>query len=206
MVVVAAPVMDTPTIISSWAAKIVDEYARRKGYETIPLFGPLANSFSLLFINSNIFFYYGHGTKDSLIGEFIFLPMVSTLNVDRLRDKIVFTMACNSGKELGRLAVEKGAKCYLGAVTEMYAAFPASDRNYLDDWIYLQTIIPIGLLNGDTAGEAYNKYVSESLRYAKIYEDGYSNHTLPNGDYYAYTTRSNADNYILLGDPTVKIK
>ena len=57
--------------------------------------------------------FWDHGNKDSLVGNDR-NALVDAKNAYLLKDKEIFTLACLSSKELGRLAVKEGALLWQG--------------------------------------------------------------------------------------------
>lgn len=104
-------------------------------------------------------FYFGHGLKDRLGDFFIYiLPIISKRNVHWFKDKIIYTMACDSSQELGKFAIERGVRAYFGQTKKYYAFQPSLNYKYLNDWYDLIISIPKYLMCGDSCFMALQKY------------------------------------------------
>lgn len=80
-------------------------------------------------------FLNGHGNQEVVFGH-IDKPILDKDNVNLTNDKIVYALACDSLVKLGKLAVEKGAKAYIGYKDEFMwvgdpskSAIPDKDKN-----------------------------------------------------------------------------
>lgn len=147
--------------------------------------------------------YLGHGDADRLFGQLpvgLVSPLVDLLNAGVLRDKIVVTIACRTGLELGP---RSPARVYLGSRSWMYVAFPSEEHNYMEDYIDTWVQIPRALAEGKTAGEAYAAYADRVVRYLSLY-DGHPE--WPNGVVYRKNLYENLAYYGLWGNPSAKLE
>lgn len=209
-ILIVSPLIDIPTTISSEAALRLAEWCKTQGAKVQTLFGWTPNMIGFwlsLFGNPKIISYWGHGAETELFGSDIFFGMVTLGNADWLNGRITHAMACLSAKQLGDEVIKRGGVCYYGSTEEMIAAFPEAEHNYLEDWVDAQTAIPkylitILLKNGSITTtdlqEAYSRYLAKSQEYIAAYKQGYSDGTLPNGDWYAESFSQNSQYYKLI--------
>ena len=102
----------------------------------------------------------GHGDDEIVLGNDG--PIVDGDNIDLLKEKIVHAMSCSSAKKLGKTAVEKGVKAYVG-YNEPYLAPRMDDKisNPLKDSTAALFLDPAfiaqkALANNKTPSEAVN--------------------------------------------------
>ncbi|MBQ3440948.1 hypothetical protein IJG27_01385 [Candidatus Saccharibacteria bacterium] len=117
----------------------------------------------------------GHGDYDFVLGDYE--KILDKENVALLKGKTVHAMSCSSAKELGVLAVQSGAKAYLG-YDEPFLAPRMKDKvsNPLKDGTAKLFLDPAfitqkALLNGKAPGEAvelahkeYDRSIVKALR------------------------------------------
>jgi len=154
-------------------------------------------------INPSVFVaYFGHGDADRLFGQLpigLAIPLVDLLNMGVLREKVVYTIACRTGLDLGK---KVPARAYLGSESWMYVALPAPEHNYMEDYIDTWIQIPQVLAEGKTVREAYQAYEEKVRYYLSLYE---AHPEWPNVDVYAKNLRENLIYYRLYGDPNARI-
>ncbi len=86
---------------------------------------------------------------------------------DLLKSKIVYSLACNSAKELGRSCVKKGTKAYVGYEDNyIFARDSNKTCRPLDDelaspCLVSSATIPLEILKGKTAKEACDKSMEQ---------------------------------------------
>lgn len=209
-ILLIAPLIDIPTITSNLLAYDLLAYLGRDNikdkFDVDLLWGLGANRLSFDFYTKfkkyDLVMYVGHGTKNNLKGEHLFGSIINKNNISRLKDSIVLTMACSSAAELGRVAIQKGVKAYIGGEDLIYASYPEKERNYLDDWrdeygTYFKEVI-----DGKNVYEAYRDFQRKMTHYIKIYdmEGEYRNF-----DWYKESALHNQKITILLGDPNAKL-
>ena len=205
-ILVIAPLMDIPTSISSVAVDELVKWLKEKGVDFKILFGLQANrptfNWNMLF-DKNIrgVFYYGHGSEARLLGTHLFFSLVDLLNNGKLREKIVYTMACLTGVTLGPDSVLKGCRTWYGHRTFYYANFIEPEHNYLADWIETVNEIPKQLVLGKTTGEALRLYKQKISSFIAQYEKA----NWPNADWYIRSAISNRDFQTLFGDPNARL-
>lgn len=206
-ILLISPLMDIPTITSNLAVAEILEYAKTKLNTDIELlFGLKANriffDFTTTFRKFDAIIYFGHGRENSLAGNHIFWSMINRNNVYKTRDTPYSVMACHSAAGLGKYAVKNGTKAYFGSTEEKYAFFPEKERDFLADWIILETTVPKLIMDGKTFGEAYKAFIERCNYFLELYQAniGYKNY-----DWYYDALKHNRDVTILLGDPDTKI-
>lgn len=105
-------------------------------------------------------FFNGHGSADSIFGQNGEMVVSTVLNAEKLAGKIVFARACQSAKKLGKAAVEKGAKAYLGYKEDFVFLFDKDkEEKPLEDEtasLFLEPSNRVAevLIQGGSAGEA----------------------------------------------------
>jgi hypothetical protein len=207
MILIITPLNDIATGISINAGKELERFCieNKISYKTLTVMQAYRAIFesTLLFSkNIDLIAYYGHGVEDGLFGQHYLSKMLDVRNNRLLKDKIIFTMACWTGNELGPNTIEKGAKSYFGHGNWYYGAITNSEHSYFEDWIDYVTIIPKELLRGKTTGEALFSYKNLIGEYLNKYED---NRYL-DWDWYTYTAKSNLNYFKLFGDRNIKLE
>lgn len=110
--------------------------------------------------NTVLAIFNGHGSADSIFGQGGELVVSTVLNADLLKGKIVFARACQSAKKLGKKAVAKGAKAYLGYKEDFVFLFDRDkEKTPLEDTTAVLFLEPSNkvaevLVAGGTTGEA----------------------------------------------------
>jgi len=117
--IITAPLFDQATRYSHECAKEVVEFLKGRGEDYIFLEREDAVRESVeLVLRENpeaYYFFSDHGREDSLIGNDS-RPIIDMDNVELLKNRDNYTIACLSGKILGKEAKREGAKSYLGYV------------------------------------------------------------------------------------------
>lgn len=170
------PLVDIPTITSNLLAKDLLEYMDTKDDLDVDLlWDGAANRFIYNMKTSlkeyNAVFYIGHGNKDKLYGQHLFWSVINKKNIHKVKNAIIVTMACHSGKELASIAIREGARAYIGSEQLIWAHFPEKERNFLRDWrdefgSYFKAIV-----DGKSIGEALKIFQEKMDHYIKIYEE-----------------------------------
>jgi|YNPMSStandDraft_2_1061718.scaffolds.fasta_scaffold12594_3 hypothetical protein len=109
------------------------------------------------FINFN-----GHGNEDNICG-FDDKTIINQKNLQLLKNKIVYSLTCESAKKLGQEAIKKGCLCFLGYKNKFYLAYlnryqyqPKND--YLAKLFLIPSNILVNsILKGLTTDQAYKK-------------------------------------------------
>lgn len=122
---------------------------------------------TLIFLNGHgdVWTVFGHNDE----------PILDKNNIHLTADKIVYALACDSLVELGKLAVEKGAKAYIGYKDEFMwiadpskSAVPDKDKNTIPFRRACHTLIYL-LLTGVTVGESIEKTKAEYRKLIRTY-------------------------------------
>lgn len=163
-IVIISPVHDVATILSNTAARNLKEWIEKQQLDikVVHLAGPLATRLSLIFHkDASAVFYYGHGLNDRLGDLFIRLvPILDVNNIHWFKGKIVYAMACYSGRELAPHAIRKGVKAYFGQSIKYFGFMPSMSQSYWKDWYDLVNEIPKQIVLGNTAFSALQSYES----------------------------------------------
>jgi len=214
-VLVIAPLHDLPTSISNVAVSKLIDWMNRTNIKYTLLRAFAANRVSVNAVNYfnrkvselfekerfNAVFYYGHGEEDR-VGDFMMrlIPIISTNNIHKFAGMIMYTMACLTGKELARVAIENGVRAYFGQTVRYFASLNnlGTKYNFLNDWYDLVNTIPIALMKGKTAAQALNDY--ENLA-----NHLYAKYLLINSEINIEVLYSNARHLELYGNPHAKL-
>lgn len=197
-----------PTTISAEAASRSIRILKKAGHDVIELGALKALKpfflISYFFNRFDAIFYFGHGLEDMLPGQLplgLILPVLRT--GDRIRTKVIYAVACLSSKKLGRFLAPRYTRAYLGNRDYTFVAFPATERNYADDFLDTFTTPVRVLAEGDSVGTAFAEMRSRMIHYISLYERNM--HRWPNADYYAWAMRENLEGFELIGDYNAKI-
>jgi hypothetical protein len=190
---------------------LISEYLESKGFNVTRLDGFKCTRdflFLSLLDEKNLLIYAGHGVENALVGfsfpnYWIGRPFVGFDNADWLSGKIVYTIACLSGKKLAKIAIEKGAIAYFGAIDVMYVGFPM-ERNYMDDFIETWIEPIIQLINGKTVQEAYDAYIEKCNYFIELYKSNIDK--WPNADWHLHALEHNRDVFKVFGDKNATLK
>ena len=105
-------------------------------------------------------FLNGHGDEESVCGH-DYEVILDKNNVGLTKDKIVYALACDSLSELGKTAIEKGAKAYIGYRAKFMCArdpsrssSPSKDKNALPFKKACFVLIDSLIFSGNTVSEA----------------------------------------------------
>lgn len=210
-ILIVSPLHDPATVISNIATSNLVDWIkeenierRNNGFSLIQykaLTGLSANRFAL-YRNRNVdaLFYYGHGLKDRLGDFWIYLlPILDKKNIHWFKDKIIYTMACYSGKNLGQVAIKNGVKTYYGQTTPFFGFVPSLKHQYFKDWFELVNMIPISLMKGETSFSALESFESKA-------RDFYSKYLNRSENMNAQLLFSNALNMEIFGDKMATLK
>jgi len=146
-----------------WSKKILD-FASKNSIDFIDLRGNKVNKENvesyLKKQNPKLVFFNGHGNDNYIAGFKDKLLIESGKNEELLKNKIIYSLSCNSAKLLGREAVKKGAETFIG-YEDSFMLYTDSEReaNPIKDKIANSFLQPsnelsISLLKKKTAGES----------------------------------------------------
>lgn len=162
----------TTAYLFAWTEPIIDLVSKSQVFGLIDLAKEQANKNNFLDALKKekpvFIFLNGHGSGTTVAGYNNEPLVVMGNNEDLFKDKVVYALACKSGRTLGRWLVGNGTKVYLGyeddfifIIDEAKVANPLTDETAK---LYLEpsNILVSSLITGSTAGEAYqesqNKY------------------------------------------------
>ncbi len=173
--------------------------------EPIPLYAFLARRkpFQFSAPQSDIIIGMGHGDKDVFTGQDeVVILEVSKYDPKEVQEKVIKLLSCQAGMVLGPDLILNGAEAFLGYVDDYVwvmdadlASTPWSDK------MAATSLMPVidglnALLDGKTAGEAYQIELDGYLKNAEIEEDELIKSCL----------EFNYDNAVLLGDREARIR
>lgn len=206
-ILLSAPFTIPPTYLSWFLMRRVADYARQK-HNIVSLEGPLASKLPYLAYlrlrpDLDVLLYGGHGTEDAWVGDFLWPFMFEIPDTIYVKGKILVAVpCCLSAVRLGPAAIERGAKCFIGATAPMYAAFDNEDHKYFEDWCNYHLALYKALLDGETAGNALSIYKERARYYLSLYQQ---HPDWADSDWHAYATEQNINVVTLLGDPGARI-
>ena len=193
-----------PTGVTFFAGYLFVERLRQQGFEVIDLFNLLNHRLGYqtaqLFTPTDFIIYLGHGGINKLYGDLtfgMFVPLIDTSVLELIEDKIVITIACLTGKELGP-AAKYHAKCYTGSTNYMYIALNHPENAYMNDFIETWWALVSALVDGKTVQEAVEQYKRVCSGFIDEYRRRKSDWDM--ADTYEYYLRQNRDCYNIYGD------
>lgn len=209
-ILLIAPLIDVPTVTSNLLAYDILSYLGqdkiKDNFDVDLLWGIAANRLAFNYMakkkHYDIVMYVGHGTKGNLKGEHIFGSIINKRNISLLKDSIVLTMACLSAAELGKTAIQKGVKAYIGGTDLIYAHYPEKERDYLKDWRDEYSTYFKEVIDGKNVYDAYRSFQNKMTHYINIYNREGNNR---NYDWYENAALWNRRVTVLLGDPNARL-
>ena len=167
----------TVQYLASWSKEVLG-FAKNRNIKYRQLEGPRANrkdvESALRKQNPDFVLFNGHGDETTISGHKNEPLIISNKNEHLLESKIVYALACNAAKQLGRDAVKKGCKAFIGyeAVFGFVRditreASPVKDK-FARPFKEFSNTISISLLKGNTvhvAVERARKRAQELIRY-----------------------------------------
>jgi hypothetical protein len=205
---VIAPQFDLPTTISTSAVIELLTWMVQHNYPVDVLYS-LAATRSIVesqINNYDFICYFGHGSENALIGEdiiadlFFGKAMLDLVNAPKVqKPKIIYTMACLSGLELGPF-IGKQNIAYFGHRMEYFAAFDDPTHAYYEDWADYITFIPKQILQGVSCQDALDQYRAKLTGYI----NNYNTNQWAGWDWYVDITAKNRDFMTLFG-PNVQL-
>ncbi len=123
----------------------------------------------------------GHGSEDSICGYKDEVLIKSGENEHLLKSKIIYAVSCNSAKVLGKITVDKGAKCFIGyddVFVSLYDKNCSSGRELEDNiakpFLDSSNQVVLSLLNGKKSREAYDKSQSTFRKWIEYFSSSAS--------------------------------
>lgn len=102
-----------------WAEELNHWLKKRKDLQVVPLLGDNAiqakvhSALEKEIKQDGLFIFIDHGTREKLLGS-NGDPIIELENIDLLKNKFIYAVACKAASMLGHEAVRKGAKGYIG--------------------------------------------------------------------------------------------
>jgi hypothetical protein len=165
-VLITLPNHDIATYyISSWSKEIIKE-AEKRNISTLKLEGNKANRKNLISFlekqDPGFIILNGHGDENSIYG-YKEEVLIKVGDEEMLRNKIIYTIACDAAKFLGESIVEKGEKCFIGYKDKF--VFFMDERKVtkpLDDdkaasFFNPANLVPISIIKGNKTIESVEK-------------------------------------------------
>src|SRR3989344_4280989 len=125
-------------------------------------------------LNPGLVFLNGHGNKKNVMGHNDEI-ILDEKNVTLTKDKIIYALSCDSLEELGSLAIDKGAKAYIGYRARFMiirdptrSASPSKDKNALPFKRACSTLID-ALVFGNTVEKSIELTKKEYIHSIKSY-------------------------------------
>ena len=151
---------DAATEITYAFSKYVDAEADARGIPRYYLGDADANPERVeerLRMKPSAFFHFDHGDYSTMYGEKAdgsnqLLAVVDVAKAALLKGCLVDTLSCQSARDLGQRAIQEGTRAYIGYNEITYVS---SD----DETKSVMNTSKVQLLNGKTAGEAYDAQV-----------------------------------------------
>ena len=188
---IIAPTHSKETRLLSSAAVNLHRYFISKGVESSILLGfgarkaPFLVRLRIMERKRLAIFYYGHGTKETIIGdEFINRQMprshlvtkslenpANRKVIELLRDSLFFTVACDSAEDLGSWLVDNGVRAFVGSTQPMWITQDVDwDKNGVADITDVMTLAPRRLLEGVSLDQAVEDFRGRALEMMNTYQ------------------------------------
>lgn len=156
-----------------------------------------------------IVLFNGHGNDWTICGYKDEDLIMMNENEELLKGKIIYSLSCSSAARLGKNAVLKGTKAFIG-YSDSFMIYIDSEREAtpLKDSIAASFLKPsnklsISLLNGKSAEESSKKSKEEFQKETKKYLTG---RLFEGSERIAMALLWNMDNQVVLGDEGAKIE
>lgn len=158
------PNYDFPTSVLHYFSEELIKSIKGTNYNIINLEGIKAtkDNFENSSKKARLIILNGHGTKSAIFGNKE--EILNKENINILKSKIVYAVACDSSEELGELAIEKGkADAYVGyeayfmVVTDPSRSSTHSKDKNLKVFIKPYATLILSLISGLTVETAINK-------------------------------------------------
>jgi hypothetical protein len=176
-VLISRPRHDEPTDYLYTYANEVVEYANSNGITTLDFAEKKSNKKDIQKVlkkqKPKFAFFNGHGNDKTIMGHNNEALIRMGGDEELLKSKIVYSLACNSAKELGRSCVKKGTNAYVGYEDNyIFARDSNKTCRPLDDelaypCLFSSITIPFEILKGKTVREAYDKSMKQIDEFVK---------------------------------------
>lgn len=180
------------------------DVAENKGFESLEIENPDREDFESYTESHNLplIVLNGHGTKTAVEGDDGEIILEKGQNEETTEGSIVYSRTCSSAAELGPSCVEKGAKAYIGYEDKFNFVYQTSkSAKPLEDKVAELCLapsnqVPISLIKGKTAGEAYN---NSQRKYQEALRKALANYELDDGEIFK-SVAWNMDVQTVVGD------
>lgn len=207
-IAIYAPLMDMATVLSYRYLRQLKSEIEGMGYPVI-----FEGTFKAIrpFLKRDskdplLLIYGGHALEDRLIGQIFFYSLLNKNNASMLKDSIcIIIPGCLNGQELAQAAIDNGVRTWIGSDYWMYAAYPEREHNYLDDFYAHWAIIPLSIIDGKTAGEAFAHYTQIGHQLEQQYMQQFNAGKWDSGDMYAELVNLNTRRLKLFGDSSASL-
>ncbi|MCL4374608.1 hypothetical protein M1523_01965 [Patescibacteria group bacterium] len=163
---ITAPDHDTTTrYLSAWIKPVL-ELARQRHDPVTLLKGKQANLLNFMGAAASdirFIFFNGHGNATSVTG-YNNQPLVTTkINLDLLRHKLVYALACQSAKTLGPAAVKQDTASYIGYDEDFIFVYDTENQRHPENdataglFLEASNRVATALVEGKTAQAAYTE-------------------------------------------------
>jgi len=155
---------DTTRYLSAWATPVI-KLAKDKKAKVFVLKDKQANlknfKSTVEKTQPSFIFLNGHGNETTVTGHNDD-PLVDTdINVEILKNKIVYALSCQSAKKLGPKSIKQGAKAYIGYTEDFIFVYDTNKKQYPEKdetagyFLKASNQIAVLLIEGKTTGQAY---------------------------------------------------
>jgi hypothetical protein len=167
IIVITNPAHDIPTsYLNAWIFSVIQLFVDQENIEIHELANQRANRCDLEKLirekQPQIILFHGHGTSNAILGFESNILICCDSDLSCIKDRIIHSLACQSGKELGPKSVHIGTKSFIGYKEDFkFSHLNKSSRDeQLGDEVaklFLDPAFEIArvLINGGTTGEAY---------------------------------------------------
>jgi len=159
--------------------------------------------------NPEVVLFNGHGNDWTICGYKNESLIIMNENEELLKEKIVYSLSCNSAAKLGKNAVLKGTKAFIG-YSDSFMMYTDSEREAtpLKDSITSSFLNPsnklsISLLNGKSADESSRKSKEEFQKETEKYLTG---KLFEGSERIAAALLWNMSNQVVIGDKEARIE
>jgi hypothetical protein len=173
-ILVTRPNHDTLTNYLSYWSKLVIDEAIKHNIKPLDLLGIKATKKNVTSYitkhNPKLLFFNGHGDEDRIGGYDNDIIIEVNQNVELLKDKIVYVRSCDVAANLGKVSIQKGTLAFIGYTKKYTLCTSTSSQSRPMQDIVAQlfllpsNLIPISLIKGNSAREAYQKSQNSLIR------------------------------------------
>lgn len=156
-----------------WTQQVID-YAHKHNIKVLDLDNDKATREKFTsYINKNkpkLVFMNGHGNENCIAGNKDDIIIESGVNEKLLEGKVVYIRSCNVAAGLGEVCIKNGTIVFIGYLKKYSLGYtPSSAFRPLEDKVaklFLEpsNLIPISLIKGNSAKEAYRKSQTAMLK------------------------------------------